>query len=578
MTVRSDLTWSFTLVVAVLLVTLGLVTYGATRSIIEAQVSEAAVVGLTQTDRNLATIVGGASDLSLFLISNRNVRQLLSDPRADLGQPSDRVLTLTEDVANLAGSKSAILAINVYGDNGLIYETAGPSDDGSLAGGWRALVPGDGTAILTPPYRRDYLTLGPRNVISFCRRLIDVNHLTRPLGWIRVDIAEDAVAALYRGAGLGPTGAVFIADGAGRVVSHADKAMLGKDISRDPVFAQAFSRPGDGYAKVRSQGVELLVASHRAADQDQVFISVVPFRELTRDADGAGLVLLGILVAALGLGFVVVRAIAQRITDPIPALIAQMRLVEEGDLGARVEVTSRNELGFLGERFNRMAEKLGTLIDEVYTGQIVRREAELRALQAQINPHFLYNTLDVIYWTARMEAAPQTAEVVHALANLFKLGLNHGQEFTTVGREVEHLECYLVIQRVRFDDPPDVTVDVDPGLFVAVTPKLILQPLVENAFVHGLAGLDHPGWIRVVGRSANGGRNAVFTVEDNGVGMDEERLRQVLSSDVGARDSYGVKNVHESLQLFFGKDYGLAIESTPGRSCFSFGSNSSLNV
>ena len=567
MNIRSDLTWSFTLEIAVLLTALGVVAYWGTRAIIETQVSEAAVVGLTQTDRSLATIVGGASDLSLFLISNRNMRQLLAGPGPG-SLPQDQLATLTEDLANLAGSKAAVLSINVYGDNGLQYETAGPSTvpPGQLPGGWETRVPPDGTAILTPPYKRDYQTLGPRNVISFCRRLIDVNHLTRGLGLIRIDLAEDAVAALYKGASLGQTGAVFITDGQGRVVSHADKKLLGRDLSHDPVYAGVFTRPGDGYGRVRSAGVELLVASHRSPVRDQVFVSVVPFRELTQSADRAGLLLLAVLSAALVLAFLVVRAIAQRITDPIPALIARMRLVEEGDLDARVEVRSRNELGTLGDNFNRMTGKLKTLIDEVYTSQIVRREAELKALQAQINPHFLYNTLDVIYWTARVEKAPKTAEVVQALAKLFKLGLNHGEEFTTVGREVEHLESYLVIQRVRFDLPPAVTVDIDAALFPCVIPKLLLQPLVENSFVHGIADLERPAWIQVRGWGETRGRDViVFTVEDNGAGMTEERRAQVTSSDVGARDSYGVKNVDESLKLFFGKEFGLTLESTLGQ-------------
>lgn len=568
MKIRSELTWSFTLEIAVLLGLLGVVAYWGTRSIIETQVSEAAVVGLTQTDRNLDTIVGGAADLSLFLISNRNMRQLLAGPGPSEGLPPDRVLNLTEDLANLAGSKSAILSINVYGDNGLQYETAGPSTlaAGQLPGGWETLVPADGTAILTTTYRRDYQTLGPRYVLSFCRRLIDVNHLTQGLGMIRIDLAEDAVAALYRGAALGQTGTVFIANGRGEVVSHADKKLLGTNWADNPVFSGAFARPGDGYGRVRSGGVELLVASHRSPVRDLVFVSAVPFRELTQDADRAGLVLLGVLSASLILAFLVVRAIAQRITDPIPALIAQMRVVEEGDLDGRVEVRPGNELGVLGDSFNRMTGKLKTLIDEVYTSQIVRREAELKALQAQINPHFLYNTLDVIYWTAKMESAPKTAEVVQALARLFKLGLNHGEEFTTIGREVEHLESYLVLQKVRFDDPPAVTVDVDGALSPCVTPKLILQPLVENAFVHGIAGLDRPAVIRVRGwaEMRDGLEVIVFTIEDNGVGMTSERRAEVLSAHRGVQQSYGVKNVDESLKLFFGRQYGLALDEAPG--------------
>ena len=570
MTVRSDLIWSFTVEIAVFLIVVGAVSYMATRAIIERQVSEAAVVGLTQTDRSLQAIIGGAADLSLFLISNRNVRQLLSSSsKPNEGPSPDLLLNLNEDLVNLAGSKAAILSINVYGENGLNYETAGPSlvAPGQSGGDWSDSVPRDGTAILIPTYRRDYQTLGSREVLSFCRRLNDVNHLTRSLGLIRIDIAEAAVASLYKGTTLGRTGSIFIADDRGRILSHADPSFLGQRVANDPVFSSAFSRGGDGYRRIVSYGVDVLVASHRSTDRPLVFVSVVPFAELTHDADQAGLLILVSLLLALALAVLVVWAIARRITDPIHALIIQMQLVEEGDLDARVEVRSQNELGILGRSFNQMTAKLKTLIDEVYTSQIVRREAELKALQAQINPHFLYNTLDVIYWTARMEQAPKTAEVVQALAKLFKLGLNHGDEMTTVARELEHLESYLFLQGIRFDQPPAVIIDVDPVLKECTTTKLMLQPLVENAYVHGLVGLDRPGSIRVTGRAQvrSAGEVLVFTVEDDGVGMPPERIAEVLNAEVEPRDSYGIKNVDESIRLAFGLEFGLSITSSVGQ-------------
>jgi two-component system sensor histidine kinase YesM len=565
MTVRSNLMASFTLVIVLLLAVVGTVAYTGTRTVIERQVSEATVAALIQTDKNLAAVLGGASDLSLFLIANRNVRQLLTSPQVSGSAQPDLLPTLNEDLSNLAGSKAAILSINIYGDNGLQYETAGPSTVLGEALPWPSLVPSDGTSVLTLPYRRNFQTLGTRYVLSFCRQLNDMNHLSQRLGLVRIDIDEQAVAALYRQSALGKTGTIFVTDGKGRILSHADPELLGRPLSGDPLYASAIASQRDGYRRVRSAGVDLLVASHRSALQNLVFVSSVPFAELTIDADRAGLLLLAALFVALGLGAWATWLVALRITGPIHTLIATMREVEEGDLEVEVDVRSNSELGSLGRSFNRMTARLRTLIDEVYTSQIVRKEAELKALQAQINPHFLYNTLDVIYWTAKVEHAPKTAEVVQALARLFKLGLNQGNEMTTVARELEHLENYLVIQRVRFEVPPEVSIDVDADLLGCLTPKLVLQPLVENAFVHALAGLDRPGSIRIAGRLVPRDATAlmVFTVEDNGVGMEAQRVSQVLSG-VAASETYGLKNVNEVIRLTFGAEYGLAIESTPG--------------
>lgn len=565
MTVRSNLMASFTLVIVLLLAVVGTVAYTGTRTVIERQVSEATVAALIQTDKNLAAVLGGASDLSLFLIANRNVRQLLTSPQVSGSAQPDLLPTLNEDLSNLAGSKAAILSINIYGDNGLQYETAGPSTVLGEALPWPSLVPSDGTSVLTLPYRRNFQTLGTRYVLSFCRQLNDMNHLSQRLGLVRIDIDEQAVAALYRQSALGKTGTIFVTDGKGRILSHADPELLGRPLSGDPLYASAIASQRDGYRRVKSAGVDLLVASHRSALQNLVFVSSVPFAELTIDADRAGLLLLAALFVALGLGAWATWLVALRITGPIHTLIATMREVEEGDLEVEVDVRSNSELGSLGRSFNRMTARLRTLIDEVYTSQIVRKEAELKALQAQINPHFLYNTLDVIYWTAKVEHAPKTAEVVQALARLFKLGLNQGNEMTTVARELEHLENYLVIQRVRFEVPPEVSIDVDADLLGCLTPKLVLQPLVENAFVHALAGLDRPGSIRIAGRLVPRDATAlmVFTVEDNGVGMEAQRVSQVLSG-VTASETYGLKNVNEVIRLTFGAEYGLAIESTPG--------------
>jgi two-component system sensor histidine kinase YesM len=565
MTVRSNLMASFTLVIVLLLAVVGTVAYTGTRTVIERQVSEATVAALIQTDKNLAAVLGGASDLSLFLIANRNVRQLLTSPQVSGSAQPDLLPTLNEDLSNLAGSKAAILSINIYGDNGLQYETAGPSTVLGEALPWPSLVPSDGTSVLTLPYRRNFQTLGTRYVLSFCRQLNDMNHLSQRLGLVRIDIDEQAVAALYRQSALGKTGTIFVTDGKGRILSHADPELLGRPLSGDPLYASAIASQRDGYRRVKSAGVDLLVASHRSALQNLVFVSSVPFAELTIDADRAGLLLLAALFVALGLGAWATWLVALRITGPIHTLIATMREVEEGDLEVEVDVRSNSELGSLGRSFNRMTARLRTLIDEVYTSQIVRKEAELKALQAQINPHFLYNTLDVIYWTAKVEHAPKTAEVVQALARLFKLGLNQGNEMTTVARELEHLENYLVIQRVRFEVPPEVSIDVDADLLGCLTPKLVLQPLVENAFVHALAGLDRPGSIRIAGRLVPRDATAlmVFTVEDNGVGMEAQRVSQVLSG-VAASETYGLKNVNEVIRLTFGAEYGLAIESTPG--------------
>jgi two-component system, sensor histidine kinase YesM len=306
--------------------------------------------------------------------------------------------------------------------------------------------------------------------------------------------------------------------------------------------------------------VDTLVTHYRSPRG--VSVSVRPFRELARDAGETGLFNLALFLGASSLAALLAWWIASKITGPLKNLVAAMRSVESGQLGAEVAAVRDDEIGELTLSFNSMSAHLRTLVEEVYKSGLAKKEAELKALQAQINPHFLYNTLDVIYWTARTEGAARAAEAAAALSRLFKLGLNKGEELTTLGVEIQHLESYVVIQNMRFDVPPELTIDIEPALRDCVVTKLVLQPLVENAYLHGIADLDRPGRISVTGRATDG--IIVLVVEDNGIGMDGDRIAQVMEKDVSGERGFGVRNVDQTVKLFFGSEYGLSIESSVG--------------
>lgn len=210
-----------------------------------------------------------------------------------------------------------------------------------------------------------------------------------------------------------------------------------------------------------------------------------------------------------------------------------------------------------------MTRKLKELINEVYKIQLSRKEAELKTLQAQINPHFLYNTLDVIYWTSRLENAPKTGELVSALAKLFKLGLNKGSEITTIKKEIEHIQSYLTIQKYRYDEVPEFIIEVDETILEFSTIKLLLQPIVENALIHGIAELGGKGSVKITVKGV--GEVIKFEVEDNGKGMEESRITQMFEEDFeDDKKGYGISNVHRRIKLYFGQDYGIDISSEIG--------------
>lgn len=541
----------------------GGISYYWTKKAVELRMSESTVETLKQIDKNMELVFGGIQDISLFVISNQDIRKYAKMNKEELQMAGDSLLNLSEAFANLTNSKSYVLSINVYGDKGLQFESAGVSwVNGNLIQEYENKIPSDGSYILTPTYKRTYQMLGECYVISMYRQLKDINNLSQRLGIIRIDVNEREINRVYRDIKLGNSGYVFIANKDGYILSHSDTGKLFKHIGNDPAFAASFSGK-QGYYRKNIEGKDVLVTYYTSSDQNLVYIGVVPFDELTREAEISRRMMIVVILVGLILAFIIVSIASMKITEPINKLSRLMQKVEEGNMDVLVNINRKDEIGTLGRSFNSMTRKLKTLIEEVYVNKLSRKEAELKALQAHINPHFLYNTLDVIYWSSRLENAPKTGEIVSALAKLFKLGLNKGNEITTVEKEVEHLKSYLVIQKVRYDEEPDIVIDVDPALYGCSIIKLILQPLVENALIHGIADLrERKGKIRITGIEYTDG--ILFEVTDNGVGMDETRIKEIFDGLVEDKKGYGVKNVDERIKLYFGEQYGVSIYSVKG--------------
>ncbi len=272
--------------------------------------------------------------------------------------------------------------------------------------------------------------------------------------------------------------------------------------------------------------------------------------------------LAGLLLVTLLFSILAQRSLSRAIHKPIARLERFAGALAGGDLQARAPETRVTELHELTQSLNAMASRLQGLIDENRREQENLKKSELRALQAQINPHFLYNTLDAIVWLAE---AGQTREVIHitrALSDFFRISLSQGKDFIPLSEEIKHLTGYLTIQKIRYRDILDYEIDIPEEICGARVLKLLLQPLVENAIYHGIKHRRGRGMIRVSGRAE--GAWLMLTVEDNGAGMTAERLAQVragLSAGAGMSPGYGLYNVNKRIQLYYNQPQGVWISS-----------------
>jgi two-component system sensor histidine kinase YesM len=273
-----------------------------------------------------------------------------------------------------------------------------------------------------------------------------------------------------------------------------------------------------------------------------------------------------LIFSAVGFSVVAAWGLSRSIYVPIKKLHDVTTTITKNDLQALMTSDNVDEITELGMSFNIMIGKIKELLDSKIKEQENLKKAELRALQAQINPHFLYNTLDTIIWMAESKKTDQVVRMVTALSSFFRISLSKGMDWITIGEELERIRSYLTIQKMRYRDILDFTIEMEEGVSEHTVLKLILQPLVENALYHGIKNKRRGGTI-VVRASRKGREEIQLEVEDNGIGFTPEKLAQLRaeleddSGDIKLESGFGIGNVNRRIRLYYGKPYGLSVES-----------------
>ena len=256
--------------------------------------------------------------------------------------------------------------------------------------------------------------------------------------------------------------------------------------------------------------------------------------------------------------------ISDKISNPIKRLDGSVREIESGNLDVEIVPSGSYEVEHLGKSIKNMLGRIKVLMSDLVAEHNAKRKSEFDTLQSQINPHFLYNTLDIIVWMIENENSDKAVNIVTALAKFFRISLSKGKNIITVKDEVEHVRNYLMIQNMRFKNRFEYSIDVDEEVLSYSSLKLMLQPLVENAIYHGMEFMDGDGEIDV--KVFKEDDSLYFTITDNGLGMSEDMVETLLSKDfVPSKkgSGIGVKNVNERIKLYFGSEYGLKVESEP---------------
>jgi two-component system sensor histidine kinase YesM len=549
------------------LLTLGILGPSISARVIEREVTNHTVQLIRQVTRNIEFYIREMEGISSILADDGDIQAFYGTDESGAAFTRDRQAGALRLLANFAQVNSEIAGILLVNDrdqhvsNEIQPITRDPLPDEE----WyrRALRIAPQVQILPRPVGRNLRAPGysADDVVSIVKAVID--HRTgRVRGVVLIDMKLQVVQDLFVDMKVGQGGFLFIEDAEGGTVYAPVNPVVYR------VRGEWLTGPKTSTVR-RIGGADFQIIAQGSEYTGWKTIGVFPLNEIMGQV--SLIRYYSFIIAGVTLFVAIVASIffTGSIARPVIALRALMKEAEEGNLAVRFEGRQEDEIGHLGKSFNTMIGEIQKLIDMVYREQQSKREAELKSLQEQIKPHFLYNTLDTIHWMAQARGAADIVQIVSALTSLFRIALSRGKEMITLSDELEHVRSYLIIQKLRYEDKFDFSLCVDDEVLPFLVLKLTLQPLVENAIYHGIKEQRGHGTIRVDARRRDG--MLVLRVSDDGVGMSGDKLASVraLLSEAPAESSqkngYGISNVNERIQLSFGKSYGLRFESEPGR-------------
>jgi len=402
-----------------------------------------------------------------------------------------------------------------------------------------------------------------RWVITLSRAVEITQGTSTTQGVLLLDISYGSLGQLLGNVTLGNGGYLYLASSRGDLIYHPKMQLIDAALERENNYLAASRRDGSYRETFAGQQRDYTVKT--VGYTGWKLIGVIPEQRFDLNSLKTKLFLVFTVSLFVYVLAIINAFISSRITTPIQKLEKSVNALEAGELDTEVYAGGSYEIQHLGRSIGEMAKRIQALMEDIVAEHESKRKSEFDTLQSQINPHFLYNTLDIIVWMIENEQKQEAVKVVTALARFFRISLSKGKSIIPVRDELEHVRNYLTIQQMRFKNKFIYEINAQPEVLELASLKLMLQPLVENAIYHGVEGMDGDGEIRI--SACLEGEALVMSVRDNGLGMTPEQVEGLFKEQVhehsGRGSGIGVKNVNERIRLYFGESYGLEIRSEP---------------
>lgn len=576
--IRWRLIASFLLISIVPLAVVGIISYLNSYKAIEERVGVYSQQILNQTTGKLDYMLKNLEDTSLQMVSSTEIQALLKDfGGADAEQGAVIQEKLEQKLGNIISTRNDIVGVNILLTNssklfisGETLIDPGRYDQNTVLNS----IESSSSKLLWTSTRRNDNKAATYTYITELSRAIKAPDTGRNIGVIDIGIKEFAIADTFSYIDLGPTGFVFVIDSKGNVVSHLQKNKLTKPAEYG-FIKRILTQPEDRERTFPAvlDGQRVLVSYAISEVTGWYMVSVIPYDYLMNRIEEVGyltfftgllLFLVAILISAL---------ISISISRPVEKLVGAMKRVENGDLSVKVDFRNQNEIERLGVSFNAMIDKINALIAQVYEAEISKKEAEITALQSQINPHFLYNTLALIDGIASMHGEKEICRISQSLGDIFRYSIS-GTKYATIEEELKMVGLFLAIHEIRHKGRFSSRVTVDEELKGNMIAKLLIEPIVENAIIHGIEKKRGEVYVNVEVKPEKD--YVLIIVEDNGMGMEPEELQALqekihsaesIFTHSGRKERYhiGLGNVNRRIKLYYGEEYGISICSKPGK-------------
>ena len=578
---RGRLFLSFLTIAIPALAAMAIVSYLLTADSIRQTLTQAQETQLMHLNSRLTTVYSNIEGVSRDILLSSDIQSYLTKAAKDNSYPEDSAVSYT--VSALMSGRDYIDSIVITGKNYTLFSTSSAYTDKASFQNiqekwWYPYMISQNHTFAWYPYAtltahswraQQFGEIPPQiNTHMLARPIYEVNAPSNMLGYLMIYVSQDYMHNLWHDLNWGNTTNIFLLDKNNHVLDSNNSL---RDYSE--VMEQFGTR--DGNELVRFNGAHYIYSCTDLGINDWKTVMITPYRELNRPMPTIAIVLIILIIALTFLIFIMSNRSSVNMSRPIIVLSQVMDAYHGSDTEAPPHLVSvyeqrTDEIGGIYRSYAQLQNRINSLIQEIYVKNLEKKDAELALLQSQINPHFLYNTLDSINWLALMHEEEEISNMVTALSDTFRLSLmKNNSYFVQLALEIEYIESYLMLQKFRYGDKLTYTIDVPEESKALFLPRFILQPLVENSLKHGIRALPNGGRISI---TVEVKQQLTIEVENDGNGIDLEKMSRILVYDPAESEllsfkseGYGVQNIFRRIKVICGNEYGLAYSMRRGK-------------